>query len=230
MVDVRRYCPAIPQDLQAQRSDLRGPGGMSALLIVDVQNDFITGSLAVENGESVVPGINKLLSSSLWGLRVATQDWHPAGHISFASRHDRKPLDTVVAQGVEVTLWPDHCLQNSWGSALHSDLNTLKIDKIVQKGEDIDIECLSGFKTVFGGTSTNLTQLLKALAIKQVYVAGLAMDFCVYWTALDAVKNGFQVSVIRDATLPVSQEGGERALKGFAEHGVKTVSIADILE
>lgn len=171
----------------------------SALIIVDVQNDFCTGgNLAVPDGEQVVPIINQL--SACFSTVVLTQDWHPAKHSSFASEHaDASAFDTVdMAYGPQV-LWPDHCIQGSQGSAFHPDLITNNAQLIIRKGMNPAVDSYSAFTEADKKTTTGLAGWLHAKGIKEVICVGLATDFCVGWTALDARKAGFEVAMQLEA-------------------------------
>lgn len=169
-----------------------------ALIIVDVQNDFCPGgALAVPDGHLVVPVINDLQTSGNYELIVATQDWHPKGHGSFASSHEGKsPGDIVRLGGLPQILWPDHCVQYTPGAEFVSTLNTEKVQKIVQKGTDPGIDSYSGLYDNGHEKSTGLGDYLKEQGVEDVHVAGLATDYCVKFTAIDAAKEGFKTSVV----------------------------------
>ncbi len=171
----------------------------SALIVVDVQNDFCPGgALAVPEGDAVVPVINAL--AARFHNVVLTQDWHPRGHASFASSHPgRQPFETMaLAYGPQV-LWPEHCVQGSTGAALHAGLRVDHAQLVIRKGFRPDIDSYSAFVEADRKTTTGLDGYLKARGITAVYVCGLATDFCVAWTALDARAAGYAVTVVEDA-------------------------------
>ena len=169
-----------------------------ALIIVDVQNDFCPGgALAVPDGHLVVPIINDLQENGNFDVIVATQDWHPANHGSFASAHEGKsPGDIVLLGGLPQILWPDHCVQFTPGSEFVESLNTERIQKIVQKGTDPGIDSYSGLNDNGHKNSTGLGEFLKENEITDVHIAGLATDYCVKFTALDSHEFGFKTSVV----------------------------------
>src|SRR5919109_864779 len=177
------------------------------LIVVDVQNDFCPGgALAVPKGDEVVPVVNRL--AALFENVVLTQDWHPRGHASFASSHrGRKPFETIdLAYGKQV-LWPDHCVQGTPGAELHKDLNIPHAELIIRKGYRKQMDSYSAFYEADGKTPTGLTGYLKDRGLKKVYLVGLATDFCVAWSALDARKAGFEAAVIEDATRGIDAGG-----------------------
>ena len=205
------------------------PDAKSALIVVDVQNCFVTGgTLAVKGGEEVVPIINKLAGA--FENVVVTQDWHTAGHVSFASAHSgKKPFETTkLAYGNQV-LWPDHCVQGTPDAALYKDLALPKAQVIIRKGFHQSTDSYSAFTEADGKTTTGLAAYLKARGITSVYVCGLATDFCVAWTALDARKAGFKAAVIEDATRGIDLNGSLKAAWAqMAKAGVARVQSSDI--
>ena len=171
---------------------------MKALIIVDVQNDFLPGgSLAVKEGGQIIPIINKLQDK--FGLVAATQDWHPKDHGSFASNHNKKPGEKIILDGLEQILWPDHCVQGTFGAEFSPKLNTKHITKVFKKGADKNIDSYSGFFDNGHRKSTGLGDYLKDKAVTDLYIVGLATDYCVKFTALDAVTLGFNTSLILPA-------------------------------
>jgi nicotinamidase/pyrazinamidase len=197
---------------------------MQCLIVVDVQNDFCPGgALAVPKGDEVVPLINRL--AARFDNVVLTQDWHPRGHASFASSHPgKKPFETIELPYGKQVLWPDHCVQGTPGAALHSGLKTEKAQLVVRKGFHRDIDSYSGFLEADRKTTTGLAGYLKERGFKSLFVCGLATDFCVAWTALDARAAGFGVSVIEDACRAIDLEGSlERAWGEMAAAGVKRI-------
>lgn len=206
------------------------PAANSALIAVDVQNCFVTGgTLPVKDGEAVVPVINKLAEA--FDNVVITQDWHTPGHASFASTYQgKKPFETTkLSYGTQV-LWPDHCVQGTDDAALHKDLKLPKAQIIVRKGFNKAVDSYSAFEEADRKTSTGLAGYLKGRGIKTVYVTGLATDFCVAWTAMDARKHGFDTYVIEDATRAIDLNGSlSIAWKSMKEKGVKRIQSKDIL-
>ena len=205
------------------------PDAKSALIVVDVQNGFVTGgALPVKDGEAVVPVINKI-SAGFQNI-VVTQDWHPAGHLSFASSHPgKKPFETTeLSYGTQV-LWPDHCVQGTDDAALHKDLKLPTEQIIIRKGLHKKIDSYSAFDEADHKTTTGLAGYLNARGIKTVYVTGLATDFCVAWTAMDARTAGFTVYVIEDATRAIDLNGSlAAAWKAMADKGVKRIQSTDL--
>ena len=185
-----------------------------ALLIVDVQNDFCKGGpLEVPQGEETIPIINSVMSN--FPYIIATQDWHPANHKSFASQHENKNIgDSVILHGENQALWPDHCIIDSAGSEIHPGIHIEKVHKIVKKGSNTDVDSYSAFLENDGKTKTELSGWLKEHNITELYVAGLATDYCVKFSAIDAVKEGFKTYLIEDACRAVNlQEGDEKKSK-----------------
>ncbi|SLN22140.1 nicotinamidase/pyrazinamidase [Roseivivax jejudonensis] len=168
---------------------------MQALIVIDVQMDFCEGgALAVPGGSEVVESINALMPEA--GAVVLTQDWHPDGHSSFASQHSGKaPLETVEMDYGTQVLWPDHCIIGSEGAAFHPDLDTARADMVIRKGFRRDIDSYSAFFENDHATPTGLAGYLRERGIKELTFVGLAYDFCVAWSALDAAKLGFRVHV-----------------------------------
>ena len=204
------------------------PDAKSALIVVDVQNCFVTGgTLPVKDGEAVVPVINRLATA--FDNVVVTQDWHTPGHASFASAHaGKKPFETIqLAYGTQV-LWPDHCVQGTEDAALHKDLKLPQAQVIVRKGYHRDVDSYSAFMEADGKTPTGLGAYLKERGIRRVFITGLATDFCVAWTAMDARKAGFETYVVEDATRAIDLNGSlAAAWKQMAAAGVKRVQSTD---
>ena len=201
----------------------------SALLVIDVQNGFLPGgSLAVEDGDQVIPVINRIATG--FANVVMTQDWHTAGHISFASTHPgKKPFEAIDLPYGKQVLWPDHCVQGTDGAALSKDLSIPHAALVVRKGFHKDIDSYSAFTEADGKTTTGLAAYLKARKLQRLFVAGLATDFCVAWTALDARKAGFEAYVVEDACRGIDTQGSmAKAWADMAKAGVKRIQSSDI--
>jgi nicotinamidase/pyrazinamidase len=205
------------------------PDAASVLLVVDVQNCFIAGgSLAVPHGEDVVAVINRIAPA--FQNVVMTQDWHPAGHASFASSYPgRKPFESIKLSYGEQVLWPDHCVQGTPDAALDKDLNIPQTQLIVRKGFHRNIDSYSAFKEADGKTPTGLEGYLKERGIRRVFVSGLATDFCVAWTALDARASGFETYIIEDACRAIDLKGSlAAAWQKMTQQGVRRIQSTDI--
>ena len=199
-----------------------GTGIMTtALLLIDLQNDFCPGgALAVADGDAVIPVANDLLGS--YPLVVATQDWHPAGHRSFASQHPgREPGEVIDLDGLDQVLWPDHCVQGTEGAAFVAGLDEAATRRVVQKGTDPAIDSYSGFFDNARRKATALESVLREEGVDAVHVMGLATDYCVLFTVLDAIDLGFETTLITAGCRAVELEAGdgERAIARMAEAG-----------
>ena len=205
------------------------PGPHDVLLAVDIQNDFCPGgSLAVPRGDEVVPLINALAAK--FAHVVLTQDWHPPGHLSFASSHPgKRPYQTVtVAYGPQV-LWPDHCVQGTRGAAFRDDLNIPHAELVLRKGYHRDIDSYSAFYENDRKTMTGLGGYLRERGLTRVFLAGLAYDFCVRYSAEDARREGFTAIVIEDACRGIDVDGSVGATRAqFAALGIASVTAAAI--
>ncbi|MBT8768538.1 bifunctional nicotinamidase/pyrazinamidase [Metapseudomonas boanensis] len=177
------------------------------LLVVDVQNDFCSsGALAVPQGEAVVPLVNQL--AQRFAHVVLTQDWHPPRHMSFASSHPgRQPFDSVEMPYGTQTLWPDHCIQDSWGAAFHPDLQIPHAELILRKGYRRQIDSYSVFYENDRSTPTGLGGYLRERSFRRLFLAGLATDYCVLYSALDARREGFEVVVVQEACRAIDLDG-----------------------
>ena len=199
-----------------------------ALIIVDVQNDFCPGgSLPVENGHDIIPLINELQKK--FNFIVLTQDWHPVDHSSFSTNNPGKKIFTTkdMPYGKQV-IWPPHCVIGTKGAKFHKDLNINKANLIVRKGFRKEIDSYSAFFENDKNTHTGLEGALKNANIKRVFVVGLALDFCVQYTALDSSKLGFETYVIKQATLPVNIGSSvEQTLENFKKFGVKYIDFKE---
>jgi nicotinamidase/pyrazinamidase len=194
----------------------------TCLVVVDLQNDFMPGgALAVPRGDEVVPLVNRL--AARFDNIVLTQDWHPRRHVSFASSHPgKKPFETIeLAYGTQV-LWPDHCVQGTSGAVFHPDLNVTKAQLVIRKGHHAGIDSYSAFLEADRRTATGLAGYLRERKLQKLYVCGLATDFCVAWTALDAQAAGFDTTVIEDACRAIDLDGSlARAWAEMTAAGVK---------
>ena len=195
---------------------------MTALILVDIQNDFLPGgALAVPDGDAVIPVANQLIGQH--DLIVATQDWHPSDHISFAANHPgRRPYDVVEVAGLPQTLWPAHCVQFTGGACLAPGLETARIERVFPKGIDPDVDSYSGLFDNGRRRSTGLADWLRSRQVADVVICGLATDYCVRATALDAVSEGFRVRLVADGCRGVNVSPGDdaRALDEMREAGV----------
>jgi len=202
----------------------------SVLLVIDMQYDFMPGgALAVAQGDALVPLINRL-GQQFKGV-VVTQDWHPAGHISFASSHSgRVPFEvTTLPYGLQ-TLWPDHCIQGSHGAQLHSELDLPHAQLILRKGCNPHIDSYSAFLEADRKTPTGLASYLKERGVQNVFVVGLALDFCVAWSALDARAAGFTTLVIEDACRAIDMNGTlGKAWAEMLAAGVNRIQSSELL-
>lgn len=180
---------------------------MHALVAIDVQNDFCPGgSLPVPDGDAVVPRINEMAAA--FEHVILTQDWHPEGHLSFASSHDGlKPFDSVEMPYGPQILWPDHCIQGTKGAQFHADLNVERAELIIRKGFRREIDSYSAFFENDHETATGLAGYFRERGIETLYMAGLATDFCVHWSAVDGRRLGFNVFVVDDASRGIDADG-----------------------
>jgi len=202
---------------------------MKALLLIDIQNDFLPGgALAVPEGDQVIPIANQLQEH--FDLVVATQDWHPESHKSFASSHEGKnTFEQIELLGLPQVLWPDHCLQGTTGADLSSELQAHRIEAIFRKGTNPEIDSYSGFYDNGRLKATGLADYLRGKGVQQVYLAGLAGDYCVYYSAKDALHEGFEAFLIEDACRPISPEGFEAAKADILEKGGAVIQSTDVL-
>lgn len=203
---------------------------MRALLIIDVQNDFCPGgSLAVPGGDEVVKPINALMDT--FDCVVQTQDWHPQDHTSFASNHTGKdPFGTVKMEYGEQVLWPDHCVQGTKGAEFHPELRTQPSQLIIRKGFRKKIDSYSAFFENDQKTVTGLHGYLQARKVKELVVTGLATDFCVKWSVIDALKLGYAVTLVEDAVRGIDMDGSvKKAFNEMTEAGVTVKNANQIL-
>ncbi len=196
---------------------------MRALVLVDIQNDFLPGgALAVPDGNAVIPVANALQAA--FPLVVCTQDWHPTGHKSFASQHPGKqPGDQIQLEGLAQTLWPDHCVQGTRGAELAADLDMQRVDTVFHKGTDRNIDSYSTFFDNEHRKNTGLRDYLEKRGVDEVWVAGLATDYCVLFSTLDARQLGFRTFVVEDGcrAVDLAEGDGERAFAEMARAGVR---------
>jgi nicotinamidase/pyrazinamidase len=205
------------------------PGAQDVLLVVDVQNCFLPGgSLAVKDGDKVIPVINRVAPS--FEHVILTQDWHTAGHVSFASSHGgKKPFDTISLPYGSQVLWPDHCVQGTEGAELSRELKIPHAELVIRKGYRKHIDSYSAFYEADGKTPTGLTGYLRDRGLTGVFLCGLATDFCVFWSAMDARKTGFTASVIEDACRGIDAGGSlARAWTEMTGAGVKRIQSSEI--
>lgn len=206
----------------------------SVLLLVDIQPDFCPGgALAVSGGDEILAPVNALVGRGLFGLYVATQDWHPEGHVSFASQHEgRSPMETIELHGHDQVLWPDHCVQGTPGAELHPDIDWDPVSAIIRKGSDPRVDSYSGFRNNWNPDgerpSTGLAGYLREQGIEDVYVCGLARDVCVKWTAEDAVEAGCRTHLLWDLTRSVQPEHDEAVRKALEDIGVIVLESGDL--
>lgn len=200
----------------------------AALIVVDVQNGFIERELPVAGGAEVVPLINQLMPR--FPVVVASQDWHPAHHGSFASQHaGRQPFELGTLSGQPQVLWPDHCVQGTAGAEFHPALQSGYFQAIIRKGMDPKVDSYSTFYDNHRHNPSGLTGLLKARGVQKIFVCGLAFDYCVRYSALDALEVCAEVFVIEDACRSVAAPSDAEARAAFAAHGVKLVTTATVL-
>ncbi len=196
----------------------------NALIVIDVQNDFCPGgALAVPDGDAIIAGINARMGE--FDCVVLTQDWHPAGHSSFASSHPGKePYDVIEMPYGPQVLWPDHCMQGTQGAAFHPALLTDPADMIVRKGYNPDVDSYSAFFENDHTTPTGLGGYLKSRDISDITIVGLALDFCVNYSAVDGANLGFKVKVIQDLCRAIDLNGSlDAALQGMSDAGVQLI-------
>jgi len=210
------------------------PSANAALLVVDVQPDFMPGgSLACHEGDAIVPGIARLLQARRFRHVVATQDWHPRGHVSFASSHaGSAPFQQIELYGHAQTLWPDHCVQGTAGAELHPGIDWAPLDVLIRKGSDPAVDSYSGFRENHGPhgqrPSTGLAGWLRDRGVDEVFVCGLARDVCVLWTAQDAVDAGFRTHLLWDLSRPVTPDHDATTRAALDARGIAIVDTLDL--
>lgn len=203
---------------------------MKALILIDIQKDFCPGGpLAVPGGDEIIPVVNGLIPS--FPLVAATMDWHPAGHVSFADSHPGcRPFDTVKAGGIDQVLWPAHCVAGTEGAQFHEGLNTVPAALILRKGTTKGLDSYSAFFENDKTTPTGLSGALKERGVDSVYLCGLAADVCVYFTALDALRLGFETFLIKDAARGVDVPSGSlaAAMEDMKSRGVRMIDSGQV--
>jgi len=207
----------------------------TALIVVDVQPDFLPGgALAVAGGDEILAPLDALLRSNRFPLVVATQDWHPVGHVSFASSHPgRKPFETIELHGHEQTLWPDHCVQDTPGASLHPALPWRHASAVIRKGTDRDVDSYSAFRNNWNAAGerppTGLAGYLRERGVERVFVCGLARDVCVKWTAEDAADLGFETTVLWDLTRAVDPSTDDAVRATCSSRGIDVIDSGALL-
>jgi nicotinamidase/pyrazinamidase len=201
---------------------------MKTLVIIDVQNDFMPdGPLAVPKGDKIIPVINSIQNN--FDLVVATQDWHPANHRSFATNNEGKnPFDQTDLHGKQQTLWPNHCVQGTKGAELHADLDSKRIAAIFRKGMDPEIDSYSAFYDNNHKLSTGLAGFLKEKRASDLYFCGLAADICVYYSILDSILEGFNAVLIEDTSSPLFPEKFDDIKCELAKLGVRIIKSQEL--
>jgi nicotinamidase len=206
-----------------------------ALIVIDMQNDFVTGSLAVPGGATIVDNINTLIDLPGFKTRIASKDFHPANHVSFANTHGKEvlskltifhPDDADKANGIEQVLWPVHCVAGTNGSEFVPGLQTHRFDAVIEKGVSPGIESYSAFEDIWGKNKTELDGILKRNGVTDVCFVGLATDYCVKCSAVDALKYGYRVSVVTDAVKSIRPE--EEALEDLKRRGINLVTTEEV--
>lgn len=201
----------------------------TALIVVDVQNDFLSGgALAVTDGDEVIDPVNKMIAAA--STVVLTADWHPADHKSFACNHsDARPFETIEMPYGSQVLWPAHCIAGTFGAAFAAALKTEKAALVLHKGMNPDCDSYSAFVEADRRTKTGLAGWLVERGIRDVVVCGLAADFCVSWTALDAAQAGFAVTVVEDAVKAIGRETLEAAHEAWEKAGIQRANFLQFL-
>ena len=206
--------------------ELGGGGGRSALILVDIQYDFLPGgALAVGDGDRILAPVRALVERDPFALYVATQDWHPRGHVSFASsHHGHQPLETIEVHGHPQTLWPDHCVQGTRGADLHAELPRGRVSAVIRKGASATSDSYSGFRNNWDERGerppTGLAGYLRERGVEEVFLCGLARDYCVKWSAEDSAAAGFRTTVLWELTRPVDPASDARVRADLDRAGV----------
>ncbi len=207
----------------------------AVLLVVDMQPDFLPGgALPVPGADGIVSPLRELMNSGCFDLIVAAHDWHPSDHVSFASNHPgRMPMETIELYGHPQTLWPNHCIQGTPGAALHPELPWEKAAAVIRKATDPRIDSYSALRNNWNPQGnrppTGLTGYLKSRGVEDLFLCGVAGDFCIKWTAEDALDEGFQVHVIWDLCRSIDRSSDELVLRALHSRGVNIISVLDLL-
>jgi len=200
------------------------------LIVIDMQNDFCPGgNLPVKDGDEIIPVVNEIMKS--FAVVVATQDWHPQNHVSFASNHKGKKIyDTIIHDGIDQALWPDHCVAGTKGADFYKGLDTDRFNLILRKGTNPAIDSYSAFMENDKKTETGLHGYIKALNPAKVFVCGLATDYCVYYTAMDSVKYGFETHVLIDACRGIDEPAGSinAVIADMKKSGIKIENVNEL--
>ena len=212
----------------------RHPGDpdKAVLILVDIQPDFVPGgALPVDGGDQILGPVARLMEEGPFRLQVATQDWHPRGHVSFASQHPGKePMDVMELHGYDQVLWPDHCIQGTQGAELHPELPWDRVEAVIRKGTEPDSDSYSGFRNNWDPDGerphTGLAGYLRERGVERVYLCGLARDVCVRWTAEDAAESGFDTWVLWDLTRSVDPSGDQDLRRVLEDQGVGIVDAS----
>ncbi|HET8854639.1 MAG TPA: bifunctional nicotinamidase/pyrazinamidase [Salinimicrobium sp.] len=201
---------------------------MRTLILVDIQVDFMPGgALEVSGGDKIIPVVNSIIPK--FDLVIATQDWHPENHKSFASNHPgRKEFETIKLGGMDQTLWPDHCVQGTRGAEFHTDLQTNRIEAVFRKGMESKIDSYSGFFDNGHKKTTGLAGYLREKGAGEIFFCGLAGDICVYYSLIDALEQGFETGYIEDGSMPLDPEGFEKIRKDMIARGAKIITSSEI--
>ena len=213
------------------KSSLKMFDKSTALLLIDLQNDFCPGGhLAVAEGDQTIAVANSLIPH--FSMVIATKDWHPQNHKSFASNHHGKNIgDVIDLHGTEQVLWPDHCVENSFGAEFHSALNRQNVHKIIHKGSNSQIDSYSAFYENDQKTPTELVQFMATEQLNEIYLMGLATDYCVLFSALDSRRLNLKTTLIVDGCRAVNLQQGdhEKAIEKMQNHGVRLIQSAELL-
>jgi nicotinamidase/pyrazinamidase len=206
----------------------------TALIVVDLQPDFCPGgALPVAQGDVIIPHVQRLIDSDMFAFSVATQDWHPPGHISFASTHPgHNPFDVIQLYSHEQVLWPDHCVQGTPGAELHPGVRWDGVAAVIRKAMEPEIDTYSGFRNNWNAAGerppTGLASYLRERSITEVVICGLARDYCVKWSGEDAIAAGFRTTVLWDLTRPVDPQSDERVRADLEKAGVRIIESSEL--
>ena len=230
--------PSSPQVPTIEVSDIdrerRALTFVPALIVIDMQNDFVSGSLAIAGAETIISAVNATIDLP-WKIRIATRDFHPDNHVSFAHTHEKPefskktifhPQDKLNSNGVEQTLWPIHCVADTTGAEFVPGLNTTAFDAVVFKGTHAHIESYSAFKDIWGKDTTELPGLIEAAGVTDVFIVGLAGDYCVKYTAIDSLELGYRTWLITDGIKSIASE--DEVYKELSSKGIRLTNLQDV--